>query len=231
MRIGSFGGNAMIYTEKEWILRILCAAIAGGLIGYERHSQSKEAGIRTHAIVAMGSALIMVLSKYGFSDINSGDPARLAAQVVSGIGFLGAGVIFVRHNVIQGMATAAGIWGTSAIGLAYGTGMYLAGTLATILMLVIQITFNRNFRFGTRRIDMQLLLSLRPEGTVQEVTAYLKKEGYEVSGIRIFESREDGTWLLEMEVYARGQSKPIDLLSRLRDLKNVEKAEFVPPED
>lgn len=118
--------------ELEYILRIVIAGICGICIGTERTHRSKEAGIRTHCIVALGAALMMVISKYGFSDIVAGengmrgaDGARIAAQVVSGIGFLGAGMIFVRKDMITGLTTAAGIWVTSGIGMAIGAGMYV----------------------------------------------------------------------------------------------------------
>ena len=159
--------------EAEWLLRIICAAVVGGLIGFERHSHLKEAGIRTHAIVAMGAAVIMILSKYGFTDVKPGDPARLAAQVVSGIGFLGAGIIFVRHNIIQGMATAAGIWTTSSIGMAFGAGMYEIGGITGLLVVLIQIFFQRKATRDQLKTDMRLRMTVRPEGSVQEITGFL----------------------------------------------------------
>lgn len=102
-------------TQMEFLVRILLAGICGGIIGYERKSRNKEAGIRTHLIVASGAALIMIVSKYGFTDIlgDKGialDPSRIAAQIVTGVGFLGAGMIFMRKNTISGLTTAAGIW-------------------------------------------------------------------------------------------------------------------------
>ncbi|HBE87024.1 MAG TPA: magnesium transporter MgtC, partial [Lachnoclostridium sp.] len=110
--------------QLEYMLRIITAGLLGFLIGSERKNRNKSAGIRTHAIVAIGSALMMVVSKYGFPDIPTSDGARIAAQVVSGIGFLGAGVIFVRNNLVNGLTTAAGIWATAGVGLALGAGQY-----------------------------------------------------------------------------------------------------------
>ena len=106
----------------SWVVRILIASLCGFIIGFERKSRSKEAGIRTHAIVCMASALMIIVSKYAFSDMatatgaKDADPARIAAQVVSGIGFLGAGIIFVRRDILHGLTTAAGIWATAGIG-------------------------------------------------------------------------------------------------------------------
>ena len=117
----------------DWnlILRLVIAGLMGGIIGLERESRAKEAGIRTHFIVALGSALFMIISQYAFN--GRFDAARVAAQVVSGIGFLGAGVIIFQKNVIRGVTTAAGLWVVAAIGLACGAGMYVvAGCTSSI---------------------------------------------------------------------------------------------------
>lgn len=133
----------------EYIFRILLGGICGILIGFERSNRSKEAGIRTHFMVACGAALIMIVSKYAFFDvitkgIYSGvevrlDPSRVASTIASGIGFLGAGMIFVHKNTISGLTTAAGIWATSGVGMAIGAGMYSVGIASTIIIIVAQI--------------------------------------------------------------------------------------------
>ena len=124
--------------EIDWdlILRLFLGGMMGGLIGLEREFRAKEAGLRTHFIVALGSALFMMISQYAFS--GRFDAARVAAQVVSGIGFIGAGVIIFQKNVVRGVTTAAGLWVAAAIGLACGAGMYVvagAATLMTVLCL------------------------------------------------------------------------------------------------
>ena len=132
--------------------RILLSILCGSLIGLERTKRSKEAGIRTHAIIAMASALIMILSKYGFTDLaavksqmgtNNTDPARLAAQIVTGIGFLGTGVIFKNGSTVKGLTTAAGIWATSAVGMACGAGLWQIAIIASLLLLGIQLVMHR----------------------------------------------------------------------------------------
>ncbi len=135
--------------EYEFILRIFVAAILGGLIGLEREYRSKEAGFRTHFLVALGSALFMIVSAYGFSEINLVEPqrwdvSRIAAQVVSGIGFIGAGTIIFRktENMVSGLTTAAGLWVTAAMGLACGGGMYMLSIASTLLVLVGLEAFN-----------------------------------------------------------------------------------------
>lgn len=142
-----------VTIELECFLRILMASLCGCMIGYERTRRLKEAGVRTHCVVACGAALMMVVSKYGFSDIiqngvylygsDGADASRIAAQVVSGVGFLGAGVIFRTGTSVKGLTTAAGIWATSAVGLAFGAGLYLIGWLTTIFIVAIQFLMHR----------------------------------------------------------------------------------------
>ena len=139
--------------QAAFAIRLLVATLCGGAIGYERTKRLKEAGIRTHCLVSCGSALIMVVSKYAFVDlsvndvfmqgIRGGDPARIAAQVVSGISFLGLAVIYRNGNSLKGLTTAAGIWATSGIGLAIGAGMYQIGLFATVLIIVLQLVMHR----------------------------------------------------------------------------------------
>ncbi len=122
--------------EWNFILRLLVAGLLGGAIGFEREFRAKEAGVRTHFIVALGSALFMIISQYAFS--GQYDHSRVAAQVVSGIGFIGAGVIIFQKNVVRGITTAAGLWVAAAIGLACGAGMYpiaIAAMLLTVICL------------------------------------------------------------------------------------------------
>lgn len=138
---------APITTELDWLLRILVAAFCGALIGYERAIQRKTAGVRTHIVVAIASALFMIVSKYGFTDLLnmhdlSLDPSRIAAQIVTGISFIGAGTILVRKEQISGLTTAAGVWATAAIGMAVGAGMYFIGILSTVLLFIIQLFFH-----------------------------------------------------------------------------------------
>ena len=125
----------------DFALRLFVAGAMGVLIGLEREYRAKEAGYRTHFLVALGSALMMIVSQYGFmevlkTDLIRLDPSRIAAQVVSGIGFIGAGTIILQKQIVRGLTTAAGIWATSGIGLAVGAGMYAVGISATLLVLL-----------------------------------------------------------------------------------------------
>ena len=124
----------------DFILRLFVEGILGAVVGLDREYRAKEAGYRTHFLVSLGSALIMVVSQYGFQDVIlensvSLDPSRVAAQVVSGIGFIGAGTIIIQKQFVRGLTTAAGIWATAGIGLAVGAGMYGLGIAATLLTL------------------------------------------------------------------------------------------------
>ena len=150
----------------EYILRILLGGICGMLIGIERRNRSKEAGTRTHFMVACGAALIMVVSKYAFFDvITQGiykgvevrlDPSRVASTIASGIGFLGAGMIFIHKNNITGLTTAAGIWATSGVGMAIGAGMYSIGITSTIIIIVAQIVLH--LRSGNKQTKLKNIL-------------------------------------------------------------------------
>ena len=118
----------------ELIARLVVAGLLGALIGAEREYRAKVAGTRTHLLVAIGAALMMVVSQYGFG--GHGDPSRVAAQIVSGIGFIGAGAIMVNKHAVHGLTTAAGIWVAAGIGMAVASGLYVVGVAATVLSLV-----------------------------------------------------------------------------------------------
>ena len=128
----------------EFVLRIFVAALLGGIIGLEREYRAKEAGFRTHFLVALGSALFMIVSAYGFEDVVSLPGHRLDVSRVSGIGFIGAGTIIFHksENVVRGLTTAAGVWVVAAIGLACGGGMYILAIAATVLVLAGLEAFN-----------------------------------------------------------------------------------------
>ncbi len=136
-------------VHETYFIRILLSCLCGFFIGYERSRRQKDAGIRTHVMVALGSTLVMVVSKYGFADSlamgMNADATRIASNVVTGVGFLGAGTIFVKDVSIKGLTTAAGIWATAGIGLAIGSGMYILGITATIFMVIFQFVLHRYF--------------------------------------------------------------------------------------
>ena len=169
-----------ILVEFEYVLRIIIAGICGAVIGYERKSRLKEAGVRTHFIVALASALMMIVSKYGFADLYDGingirgaDPSRIAASIVSGVGFLGAGAIFVRKQIIQGLTTAAGIWATSGVGMAIGAGMYFLGIFSAVIILFVQIFLHKTTWF-TKKIPVSENISVVAENSGEIFDSILK---------------------------------------------------------
>lgn len=162
----------------DLILRLVVAAACGFMIGFERKTRSKEAGIRTHAIVCMAAALMMVISKYGFADQTNGsdgirgaDSARIAAQIVSGIGFLGAGIIFYRRDMLHGLTTAAGVWATAAIGMAIGAGMYVIGAVSTALLIIMQVILHKPYKiFRTRTMtSLRLTVSMEDADVINKI--------------------------------------------------------------
>lgn len=151
----------------EFLLRIVVAAVCGFAIGYERKNRGKGAGIRTHMIVGIASALMMIVSKYGFADMmdypgsRGADGSRIAAQVISGVGFLGAGMIYVQRQAVKGLTTAAGIWATSGVGLAIGAGMYFIGIASSVFIIVMQVILHRNYKILQMPNEEQLSVTLK----------------------------------------------------------------------
>ena len=141
--------------EWNYIIRICIAGLLGAIIGFEREMRAKEAGIRTHFLVALGSALFMVISQFAFKGYH--DEARVAAQVVSGIGFIGAGVIIFQKNAVRGITTAAGLWVAAAIGMTCGGEMYPLAIAATLLQVVcLEAMHFITRRFGEKTVTVSL---------------------------------------------------------------------------
>ena len=143
----------------DWVMifRLVAAGFLGGFIGLEWEFRAKEAGVRTHFIVALGSALFMIISEFAF-DGKQHDAARVAAQVVSGIGFIGAGVIIFQRNVVRGVTTAAGLWVAAAIGLACGDGMYPVAIAATVLTVsCLEMMHFVNLHYSEKVVDLTLI--------------------------------------------------------------------------
>ncbi len=165
-----------------FILRLLLAGVFGLVIGLDREYRVKEAGFRTHFLVSMGSALLMIVSQYGFSAVLEQpglrlDPSRIAAQVVSGIGFIGAGTIIFHRQIVRGLTTAASLWATAGIGLAVGAGMYGTAAAATVLALVALEGLSLVFRgLGARRMAVSFTASDR-EAVGRPSTGYVPRCG------------------------------------------------------
>ncbi len=218
------------WWEMAFLLRLLGAGLCGAVIGYERTARLKEAGVRTHLIVAMGAALFMIVSKYGFDDVivfeGVGlDPSRVAASIVSGVGFLGAGMIFMREQSITGLTTAAGIWATAGIGMAVGAGLYFVGALGTLMIYVIQIILHKHFL--RLRTPFVANLTMRITKTGQALESIRNALGPEFQIVSCKASHgDDGTMLVELSVKAAATHNYVDLLSVLKDNPNIESLEF-----
>ena len=198
-------------TSLDWsfILRLLLAGFLGGLIGLEREMRAKGAGIRTHFIVALGSALFMIISIFAFEGTDKFDSSRVAAGVVSGIGFIGGGVIIFQRNVIRGITTAAGMWVAAAIGLACGAGMYpLAAAATVITLLVLELLHFFHLRYGEKLVEMSLSSE---EKDLLSALDVLKAQGVNVESY----SLNDGKIQISLRVKLR------DYLDRVRQLSKA----------
>ena len=175
-----------VFDNLEFLIRILLSGVMGAIIGLERTKRQKEAGVRTHCIVALTSAVFMILSKYAFLDMldltaapgaKGADPSRIASQVVTGISFLGAGVIFRNGNLsITGLTTAAGLWATSAMGMALGAGLYWVGVFGTVVLVVIQILFHRHPVGNDTKVVQEVTIQMKDEdGLIEAFDQLIRK--------------------------------------------------------
>lgn len=203
-------------------LRLLIAMLLGGVIGIEREYRSKEAGFRTHFLVALGSALFCIVSQYGFG-FDLKDSSRVAAQVVSGIGFLGAGTIIFQRNVVRGLTTAAGLWVTAAIGLACGSGMFAAAAIATVLIIVgLEVLILFIPHIG--RTVVELSFSTNSEDNIKTVVNELKRVGIRISSYKLrkqISAQGDKVYRVDLELRVKrhdGQDALIDMVSGYEDV-------------
>lgn len=199
----------------------------GVLIGLEREYRAKEAGYRTHFLVALGSALMMIVSQYGFmevlkTDLIRLDPSRIAAQVVSGIGFIGAGTIILQKQIVRGLTTAAGIWATSGIGLAVGAGMYAVGISATLLVLLGLETLSYFFKsIGLR--NMMIDFFTDDKEVIKRVSKKFNTRNYVVVSYEMTEAYTNGknVYHVSMVVKAKRMNEEGLLLMFLQDFPDI----------
>lgn len=221
----------MELSVEQIIVRLLVAALMGSAIGMERERLNWVAGLRTHMLVAVGSCLAMIVSAYGFTEVLNHkdvvlDPSRVAAQVVSGIGFLGAGTIFFwRKEILRGLTTAAALWAVASIGLAIGGGMYVAGVAATALVLIILLLMKPVEKLifkSNRAVKHSLTLKLYPEKvSLQQIEEKMSKAGLKLIEMKIKRVLEPGTdedFLLELYIVGEGK----ELLILADELKTHE---------
>ena len=218
-------------TMAGILLRIAAAVILGGVIGRERGMKNRPAGLRTYMLVSLGSCVVMIINQYAFQVYNTGDPVRLGAQVVSGIGFLGAGTIIVTsHNQIKGLTTAAGLWAAACIGLAVGIGLYeaaLTAGLAVYVVLTVLHTWDYRMRNQTRIVD--LYVELNKTFTLGSFIRRARELDLELSNIQREEEVLGEKSLSCFSVTVQGKHKmgSEEILRRLREMEEVSFAEVL----
>jgi putative Mg2+ transporter-C (MgtC) family protein len=212
---------------RELLLRLGTAAVLGSLIGLDRQRLDKTAGLRTHMLVSVGSALVVIVSAYGFEEVLAPgrvvlDPSRVAAQVVSGIGFLGAGAILRRNQSVHGLTTAASVWTVAGVGLAAGAGLYLAAATATGLILLILAAIkpleDRLLSHDRRRI-LTILASDRL--TMADLEARARTTGVDLLGIRFRRLKKSGIRQIEMTCTHARTSDLARLVDAVKSLEGV----------
>ncbi|TCZ78899.1 MgtC/SapB family protein [Paenibacillus albiflavus] len=220
-------------TPETMVFRLILAAVLGGIIGWERERKNKQAGLKTHLLVAVGSALIMLTSIYGFGndllDHNNArfDPARLAAQVVSGIGFLGAGAIIRRSNhVISGLTTAATLWVVAAMGLAVGAGFYWPAIVTILIIMFIVMIINRlesKLILFKKYGSLKIVMSNKPQG-VEIITSLLQKENMTVEQMAVKEVTEQDTnsdIYMEFRIHTSKRKGMLDLFDHIWKIDGI----------
>lgn len=215
-------------TTVDLTIRLLTAAVLGGAVGMERRRADKSAGLRTHMLVSMGSALFMIVSAHGFDDsVEPGrvvlDPSRVAAQVVSGIGFLGAGTIIRRKDVVHGLTTAASVWAVAAVGLAAGGGMLAAAVLATVLILATLTVAKRieDRLVGQPGPGVLSLLVVDGETARRLVAAEFARPGLEAPSIRFSAGDDPGTRKIDATLTGLSPRELTALAARLQAAEGV----------
>mgnify|MGYP002755108308 CR=1 FL=1 len=216
-----------LMNDGVFLFQLICAGLCGMAVGIERQSRMKSAGVRTHFVVAMASALMMIVSKYGFLDVISingarVDVSRVAAGIISGIGILGGGLIFIgKQGLVSGMTTAAGIWMTVGIGMAMGARMYVLGFEGTILILLMQYLFHRKFTIFKEPLRAQTIFMVDDEGeNVDTIIKRLEAMGIEVSRIKI-EKKDENNFQLKCDIILPRKMERDDFTSRIEEISNL----------
>ena len=205
----------------EITLRLVVALLLGGAVGIEREWRSKDAGFRTHFLVAVGSALFCVVSQYGF-DMQVKDSSRVAAQVVSGIGFLGAGTIIFQKNVIRGLTTAAGLWVTAAIGLACGSGMYVPAAMVTLMVIAgLELLNPLLRRISTSMVKVSFQAG--DKESVKKLVKRLKRSKIDIIFYELQDKKTDNkeTVLVNIDMKVKRSNPQPELMYYLEEFDNV----------
>ena len=211
----------------EFVLRLFIAGILGSIIGLDREYRAKEAGYRTHFLVSLGSALIMIVSQYSFDEVLQKpgmdlDPSRIAAQVVTGIGFIGAGTIILHKQIVRGLTTAAGIWATSGIGLAIGAGMYTLGISATILTLIGLEVLSLIFKSVGMKSSI-VEFSTNNKETLNRLSKKFNSKNFLIVSFQMNEKTigDTTTYYVTMVIKSKKSNDEGTLLTQLQDFNDI----------
>ncbi len=210
-------------TPSNAIFRLMVSLVLGAVVGAERKHKGQIAGIRTFALISLGACLAMLLSIYVpqvYLGLKNGDPGRIAAQVITGIGFLGGGAMIQQKGAVRGLTTAAGIWITAIIGMAVGVGMYFSAVGATILILIVLVGFDRYEH--TRRVGQEnKVINLKIKGIIDNIEPFkkvLKANDVHLSMYYIEQNYERDTTELNLVVLVHTRSDLLPVLAQLRDI-------------
>lgn len=217
-------------SEGEMFLRLTLACLLGGVIGYERQSRRKSAGLRTNVLVCLGSCLIMILSEALYQNVEgrtNADPARLAAQVVSGIGFLGAGAIMKEGLTVTGLTTAACLWVVAGVGLAVGAGYYSGALFTTALVFGTLGTLSRLDEWVMHERNLSLVIhTMDRPGQLMHISSCLDDLQLKIRGVKVKAdedevTREPGTLYIELEIYNHKGLKSMIVVDSVKRLDGV----------
>ncbi|PMQ01204.1 MAG: magnesium transporter MgtC [Dictyoglomus sp. NZ13-RE01] len=214
-------------NDLEIVLRLLLSVVLGGIIGWEREKEEKPAGLRTHMLVCLGSTLIMIVSAYGFPGRYPSDPGRIAAQVITGIGFIGAGTILRTGATIKGLTTAASIWTVAGIGLAVGVGLYFPAILTTLLVvatLILAVKLEVSLIGSHKPLSLRCVIEDRP-GSIGAIGSLLGSMNVDIKQIEI-SSEWDGKVILTLNLKLPAKLSEEEVIARLVELDNVISAEW-----
>ncbi|MBQ6798932.1 MAG: MgtC/SapB family protein [Oscillospiraceae bacterium] len=218
-----------IYLKESGILslvlRLLLTSVCSGIMGYEREKRNQAAGFRTYMIVSNASALVMMVNQYVFEQYGMGDPVRMGAQVISGIGFLGAGAILVtRNQQVRGLTTAAGLWSAAIIGMAMGAGYY-AGGIACFLVIYISMKFltkiDTKIAKQPRMINMYCELSKRAH--VKDLIRYARNKKYSITHLQVdaLTKEPDGEVAVTFVLHTNGAVRSEQLLAEMEEIREL----------
>lgn len=212
-------------NSGEIVLKLVLSVLLGGAIGFEREVGNRPAGLRTHILVSIGAALIMLISKYGFGE--GSDPARLAAQVVSGIGFLGAGTILRTGNTIQGLTTAASLWICAGIGLAVGNGFYFGAIVSTVLVLISLVILGRveDIIYIKKKRTFKVVSVERP-GLIGDIGTFFGQNNIVIKKISLNsldERADDDRIQIELVVDIKSDGKLDEIMDEMYSIEGIEK--------